>query len=146
MNIMTERPTVNIITRTASRPRFFEMNYQSVQEQKEHYSPIKHLVSCDDESSKDYLENYEDITVIEVERGEFRSDRFPPNLYCNTLTEAVENGWIIYLDDDDLFVQPDAVKTIMSYATDEDQILLWKVRFPNGRVIPKKFGRKPILG
>jgi hypothetical protein len=144
-----DEPYMNILTRTSGRPKFFWYNRRSVISQT--YPKIRHYVCYDDESTyESYLKHYEkqqNLFILPVDRAKnFKSDRFPPNLYCNKLTEMVPDGWIMYLDDDDILLRDDSIERIMSNLANENNLKLWKVKFPNERIIPRKFGKKPILG
>ena len=69
----------------------------------------------------------------------------PYNLHLNTLADNVTDGWIVYLDDDDVFTRPDSLSTIAAHMTNEGRLLLWKVQFPDGVTIPEDqfFGQPP---
>ena len=63
------------------------------------------------------------------------------------------NGWIIAIDDDDMFTDSKAIETLVKCAKNKDMLLLWRVGFPNGRVVPsdenwhkKKIDCKDISG
>jgi len=159
-------PIVNILTRTSRRPKFFESNLRSVLEQD--YPMIRHLVSYDDAETYAYLieflKKYPDsFEAIPVERIESQGgSHFPFNLYLNRLQAEVDSGWIMFLDDDDVFLEPDAVsqivkhvvesesrtlgsRTLDSDATKLGKMLFWRVKFPT-RIVPKHFRRPPRLG
>jgi len=86
------------------------------------------------------------MIMVPMTRALFKSDRFTPNLYCNKMGSLVPDGWIMYLDDDDMFMNSTAVSAIMNAVTSEDDLLIWRVQFPNNRIIPKRPGKKPKLG
>lgn len=127
-------PTINILTRTSNRPNYFKKCVNSVNIQT--YSNKRHIISVDDDKSIDYVEkeNCEYITVDKIKRK--NPTDAPYNFYLNKLNEEVKDGWVMYLDDDDIFMTPDALEKIASNIKHEEQLLLWRVQFPN-RVIPE---------
>jgi hypothetical protein len=141
---------VNILTRTSGRPQFFRENCKSINDQS--YQKIRHIVSVDDQESEDYVKDLKDTTFPQIEYHRLEKQickgngHFPFNLYMNELQSHVTEGWIMFLDDDDIFIDSDAVSNIMANIKSEDDLLLWRVRFPNNRIIPKHLGRKPRMG
>ena len=148
-------PVVNVLVRTSGRPRFFENCYKSVR--KQYYRNINLIVSCDDEETRLYVASYSPDTIVEFKRTEnvntgnqtfvpgHSSKPFPPNEYFNEMMQQAKEGYIIYLDDDDVFTCPEAVSTIVEQIDNEDQMLFWRVQFP-GFLIPdnKYFGKPPV--
>jgi glycosyltransferase involved in cell wall biosynthesis len=137
---------INVITRTSNRPIFFSQNHQSLKNQT--YKNWKHIVSYDDESTRTYIKPYveeNEIKAIAIPRPLNVENLFPYNLYCNILMREVKDGWIMFLDDDDLFMDERSLETIVKHIKDENDLLLWKVAFPN-RIIPTRMGKTPKLG
>ena len=61
----------------------------------------------------------------------------PYNLYENALMELVQDGFIMYLDDDDLFVHDLALFTISNeFKHQADCLLLWRVNI-QGNLVPE---------
>ena len=135
---------INILTRTSNRPKGFDFNRQIVKSQT--YKNIKHIVSYDNEQTKLYLDNYDDIVTIPVNRELLiKQDkslipgitwRLPHNLYFNELHKHVDEGWVVFLDDDDSYVDEHVVQTIVDNLPDEDDILVWQMIMPNNIIIP----------
>ena len=134
---------VNIITRTSNRPKFFFCNWESVHTQT--HQKIRHLVSYDDEETHKYVKMYNNIDSYFIKRPPYEAGKFPYNLYCNELMNKVTEGWIMFLDDDDMFCYENSLEAILSYITSEDDLIMWQVQFPN-RIVPSKIGSKPQLG
>ena len=129
---------INILTRTCNRPNYFDINYRSIKNQTTNINiniNINHLVCIDDEITKSYTDNYDDIIVIKVDKLEKSKDySFPFNLYFNSMHkhDVINNGYIIYLDDDDSFMNNDVINIIEKYL-DEDTLIIWQVLFPDGK-------------
>lgn len=138
---------INILTRTSNRPIFFADCVSSIRNQT--HRPIRHIVGADDAASLVYARALvPDAMPVAAPPNNLlpRPNEAPYNLYMNALTQNVEDGWIMYLDDDDTFVDADSLAAIAAHATDEDRVLLWRVGFP-GTVVPSDcFGKVPVLG
>jgi len=104
-----------IITRCSNRPNFFSQTYKSIKSQT--YPNITHIVTYDTPETLSYLNKYTDLFKVSVERKpRLEVAHFPYNLYCNYAQEMVAkmpSGWIMYLDDDDIFTSNTAVEVIM---------------------------------
>lgn len=137
-NIKNDNTLVNILTRTSNRPKYFKTCKDSIDNQT--YKNINHLISVDDENSIYYVENY---NYFRVNRLNIKPDTLLPgtyfapyNLYLNTLLDNVDNGWIMFLDDDDKFIDNNSLFSIMKEIRDEDSLLFWKVQFANA-IVPQ---------
>ena len=162
-------PKIYILTRTSNRENFFFENWKSVQQQK--YPYICQLVSYDNEKTYQYLKKYEDLYNLDYSDdpdwhphqlktfnviNTFKhSGSFPYNMYLNhMLDHIIENetpGWILFLDDDDLLVDPNSIMSMVinlkkQGVKPDSDFLMWQVEFPNGRLVPKNIGRRPRLG
>lgn len=106
---------IYIISRTSNRPNFFQQTYNSIKSQT--YSNIVHIVTYDTPETLLYLNNYVDLVKVAVKRQpRHENAHFPYNLYCNQAQQVIAKmhpGWIMYLDDDDLFTSNTAVEVIM---------------------------------
>ena len=139
---MDEKPIVNILTRTSGRPKYFKNCIESIRKQT--YPNINHLISVDDDASEKYVKEYTD-NYIRVEKYKGNIPRWDPvirvrrpapyNLYLNDLREQVIEGWIMFLDDDDIFTENNAIEEMIKNIRTDDDLVLWKVRFPE-RIIP----------
>ena len=62
----------------------------------------------------------------------------PRNLYINRLLDEVKTGYCIILDDDDIFLDNQAVeKIIKAIDNKKNQMIIWKVKFPN-IILPRR--------
>ena len=130
---MKDKPLINIITRTSNRPNYFNRCISSIREQS--YKNIRHIVSVDDDITENYVKEY-DVEYYRVNKQDIiKSPQIhrriaPYNLYLNELKSKVIDGWILYLDDDDEFTSIDSVSNIVNNINDDNDLLLWKVKFP----------------
>lgn len=130
---------INIITRTHNRPKHFKVCRDSILNQR--YKNINHIVGTD--SDCDYYDNAIKLSEKQVlpKPDYLASYPAPWNLHLNELNNYVKNGWIMYLDDDDKFVNDKSLEIIVNNITNDDEMLLWRVDI-NGLIVP----REKILG
>jgi hypothetical protein len=71
---------------------------------------------------------------------------FVYNLYLNELQKQVNDGFILYLDDDDVLSSPNSLLTMVNSINSEESFLIWRVQFPN-RLVPSdvNFGKEPVV-
>ena len=122
---------MNIITRTHLRPKRFKICRDSVYSQT--YRDVNHIVGSDTAC------NYFDAVKLvkkshSVKRDEIGKHPAPYNLHLNELANYCQEGYVMYLDDDDVFVDSDSLQEIMDNVSD-DAVILWRVNI-NGRVVP----------
>jgi len=115
------------------------------------HGDITHIVSYDNDKDLEYLNLYDDIVKVRVNTSQLVRDfaddprrpsetpyggdpHSPHNLYCNSLLEKVEDGWVMFLDDDDIINDSGALEKIVSYIENEDTIVYWLITLP-GREI-----------
>lgn len=137
---------INILTRTSNRPVGFKRCYNSIKYQS--YTNIKHYVSYDNTEDLSYLNglNLElvDVSNLNKEKTNLKTDDdgnqyAPYNLYCNELLNHVEDGWIIFLDDDDNLYHNKIIEEIVEMIgkiDDKDRLFIWQMRYPDGRLLP----------
>lgn len=134
----------SILVRTSNRPDMCKKCIDSILSQTYHNF---HIYICyDDEKSLDYLHNYDTdkrITYfpVKVESNE----KYHFNLYCNLLMEKVSDGYIIFLDDDDMFISP-RVLEIINNQTDTNNIIVWRFLRPDKFIYPKSLDTELVLG
>ena len=146
---------INILVKTSKRPNFFKTCMESIRSQT--YKNIRTIVSCDNDETFEYLKNYQEIDIVRVLPNEeeyaplpsgypHKYYRFHANLYLNNLMDKVTEGYIMILDDDDLLMDSSAVETIVDHIESADDLLFWRVRFPNNIVKPEDeyFGKEPV--
>jgi len=139
-----KQPLINILTRTSNRPIGFKICEESITSQS--YTNINHIVSYDNDEDLKYLDNCEN--KVKINRSEIikndtsknpKNPSFwfsPHNLYCNKLLDEVNEGWVMFLDDDDMLYDKSVIEKIVNNIVDEDTILIWKMRYPDGRYLP----------
>jgi hypothetical protein len=143
-------PTANIILRTSNRPNAFRRAYNSIICQD--YPNINLIVCTDDKASVEYTRgtaarhiDCSDINCESVEiEGNDYGKPFKSNLYINRAQQAVKEGFILILDDDDMFTCSNSVSSIMKHAK-KDALVVSKVNI-NGQIIPNgSFGKEVKL-
>lgn len=150
-----KKPLINILIRTSERPIYFKDCINSIYNQT--YKNINIIVGFDTKNSEDYVlkekcrqikHDYSNISEYPKppNSGEEYGKFFIPNLYMNDLQEQVKDGYIMYIDDDDVFQDKDSLMTIVNNIKTPDDILFWKVKFIH-KVIPSDnlFGKPPAL-
>jgi hypothetical protein len=150
-------PLINILTRTSNRPNGFAQNRASIKEQT--YKNIRHIVSVDDLESEKYVKKHtDDYILVNKSKLEKQDVTLNPNtgglathnLYFNELLKEVKDGWVMFLDDDDVLMDENSIQTIVDYIQDTDSLLMWQMTFPSQMfsVLPTKklVGKKPVLG
>jgi glycosyltransferase involved in cell wall biosynthesis len=146
-------PLINIITRTSNRPNGFDRNYCSIKNQT--YKNINHIVIYDNHSDfEKYLFKYDNITTKWVDRDKLKTNYMGPhflgkffwpsyhNLYFNPILKTIDEGWIIFLDDDDYLFDKDSVQKIVNHLQDEDTLYIWKMLSNGNIIIPKEIAFK----
>lgn len=130
-------PLLNILIRTTYRPEYFTKCINSILSQI--YQHYKIIICYDDVKCLEYLYNYKNnskIEIFEVKTQDRTSQAFY-NLYCNELLEKVNDGWIMFLDDDDMFYSKQALEIIAKNLYTVNDILFWKVKLGNNIIYPK---------
>jgi glycosyltransferase involved in cell wall biosynthesis len=141
--IETPTPTINILTRTSNRPNSFKRCVESVKNQT--YKKIRHIVSIDDVKDEEYVKSL-GVEYIFIDKDKVSSEidipdpktgkRFIFNLYFNILINKVEDGWILFLDDDDYLADNNAVQKMVNQIKNNTDLILWQMRYPNGMTLP----------
>jgi hypothetical protein len=147
-NWISERaidPVINILTRTFKRPESFKKCRESILSQTyiksegrfgDRKQLINHIVGSEVECP------YYPAVKLSKKEGKL----LPWNLHLNDLGALVKTGWVMYLDDDDKLMYPEAIAELVKEIDNEDQLLIWKAQIgtwtaPNdkhfGRVIKK---------
>lgn len=142
---------INILTRTSGRPKGFQKCHTSILKQS--CQNYKHIVSYDDVIDLDYLNKY-DLKIVSVKKNNSLPDSIlidrhePYNLYCNELLCEVEEGWIMFLDDDDMLAHKRVLMMLYDQIKkhNDDTLFIWQTKFPNGSLLPpnKTFNQKEI--
>lgn len=126
---------LNILIRTSMRPEYFKTCIESVLSQT--YTNYNIFICYDKKESLSYLENYSTIHNISIHYIEINSDeKYKFNLYNNFLMSLVNEGFILFLDDDDMFTHNNVLKIINENLVNDDSILLWKFMRPDKVIYP----------
>lgn len=76
----------------------------------------------------------------------FCNTTYPMNTYMQSLHRRVTDGWVLYLDDDNLLTSPSSISHAMAHVESEDDLILWRSML--GRVTPsdENFGKRLVHG
>ena len=151
-----KKARINILVRTSGRPNYFSRCYGSIMGQK--YDNINLIVSCDDDQTYEYVSKYNIANIVRVtpqkeglqrrffdEIGRWRNPAHW-NLYFNEMYKYIDKGFVMFLDDDDLFTDRASLTTIANEFSRNTGSMFWRVLFPNNRIIPTDstwINRKP---
>lgn len=135
---------INILIRTSGRPKAFKRCIRSVLAQT--FTDYRIIVSVDDKVTEKYVIPYDVEYVKVVKRNRDLTNTAPWNLYLNSLMALCNEGWIFFLDDDDYLADKNVLKEIHSMMNNPEALLMWKMAWPKGRVIPEDqhFGFAPV--
>jgi hypothetical protein len=122
-NFEKKTPLINILTRTGSRKKDFELLNNSINEQT--YKNIRHIKSNDNPNCS-FLNNETDI--IDVLKCKTLGSGFY-NLYLNKLISEVNDGWIIILDDDSKLIDNSFIERLANECENlnENEVLIYQV-------------------
>jgi hypothetical protein len=137
----TKQPFFTVLTRTSGRPNYFSNCCASLNRQT--YRNFSHFVCTDDAESIDYIKSNGIVPMFMVHAGPklgLSKRRSPYNLYFNNMYPHVSDGYILFLDDDDVFVRDDSLEILAAIISKADfpvsSLFLWQVLFPNGILVP----------
>jgi hypothetical protein len=140
---------INILVRTSNRPMYFWDCIQSIQKQT--YTDYRIIVGIDGEDSYANFCHPIRYPMLISNKTYLKSAytsmlHFPVNLYLNRLMQEVTDGWVMVLDDDDMFAGPDSLELIARNLVDTHSIIYWRVDIC-GRIVPSdsNFGRRPVV-
>lgn len=138
------KPFINVLTRT-HREAFFHVCRESVVNQT--YPMVNHIVGSDTVCGyhSEYHHLYKDYRMpLYVPANHYHA---PWNLYLNELQTLCVEGWVTYLDDDDMYTSVDALAELSDFMQDEDRMLIWKVAITPHWIVPNKsFGKQVTAG
>ena len=135
---MNKPPT--ILIRTSGRPKGFARAIKSIQNQTVKCDII---VSIDNKNDFWYVQNHECKVIQCTPNLKYRTYW---NLYLNDLIRQVQDNFVIILDDDDYLNQPTMIEEVMTNKVKKSDIIVWRMVWDNGRVIPdyEHFGSIPF--
>ena len=137
----------NILIRTSNRPRGFNACIKSIKDQS--FKNYNIFVSVDNKETENYVKPYTtdgSLRYLRVKKTpRSKNNSAPWNLYLNRLLGVVKSGWVFILDDDDVLSNKYVLEEMAQHMDDENCLLLWRMSWPNGRIIPddKFFGKPP---
>ena len=125
----------NILIRNTYRPTAFKKCIESVLNQT--YQNFRIIMCYDDDNCLDYLNKYKNDSRFEIFKTKSINNKSCfYNLYCNELLNKVKNGWILFLDDDDMYTNTESIKIINKHIQNENNILFWKFKRPDKLIYP----------
>lgn len=134
-----QEPLLNILVRCHNRPKGLQRLLDSIDVQG--YHNVRVIASYDNQSTWNYLLRapVEKISVSPSPPrpsmgGEDHRGPLPANEYLNALMDQVTSGWVLFIDDDDLY-EEGAFSTIIPLLR-EDRMLLWRMRDRTGWIAP----------
>ena len=131
--IKLDNNIINILVRTTYRPSYFKKCINNILEQS--YTNIRIICCYDDIRCLDYLNDITD------KRFEFfyinidSTEHYKYNLYCNKLLEKVNDGWIMFLDDDDMFSTNYSLQIISEQMTHYNNFIYWSVKLGHNKIV-----------
>ena len=127
-------PLLNILIRTSNRPNYFNRLIHNIESQS--YKNYRLIISADTPETKKYVERagYNPTPVVRLSKN--KTQTFPWNLYLNILMDQVTKGWIMFMDDDDIYADNSAFDLIATFLGNESSMLVWRLLFPDGRYVP----------
>jgi hypothetical protein len=133
-------PLINILTRTSNRSNYFNRCCDSIDAQT--YKKINHIVATDNKNDIAYVEKRWRKPILinceELIKNDNSPKLTPPysphNLYFNVMHNRIQDGWVIYLDDDDYFRNKYTVERIVNLIdkANEDTMFIWRMTWGNG--------------
>jgi len=124
-------PKWNILIRTCMRETYFRTCMESILKQT--YKNYHIIVSYDDVNCLKYLNDYDiEHHFVDVDSGK----PYKFNLYCNTLLDHVTDGWIMFLDDDDMLLHENTLQIMSDHIETENDLLIWKFLRPDKVIFP----------
>lgn len=136
---------LNILIRTSNRPNYFKRLIKNIEAQT--YKNVNLLISVDTIESVNYVNASGNVPVVVERLTPNEKQTFPWNLYLNSLLDQVKEGWILIIDDDDQYAHQLILQIIADSLPDENSMLVWKMRFPDGRLVPDAhhFNKTPFV-
>jgi hypothetical protein len=132
----SDETKINILVRTSNRPIYFKQCIESILSQ--NYTNYKVIVGYDKAESLEYLNNYKENEKIEIYPMSTKSkERFKHNLYLNMMMDKVIDGFIMYLDDDDMMSHNNSLNILNENIINDDDLIIWKFMRPDKLICPK---------
>lgn len=113
-------PLINILIRTSYRPAQFARCLESIRAQT--YRNIRIVVGYDNVEALKYIEKQSFIYSKFIEPD--KSLPFFYDCYCNELKLLVNNGWFLFLDDDDTLTNPTVLQELSERLTGPHEAII----------------------
>ena len=131
---------INILIRTSDRSDDFRKCIESVLNQ--NYQNYQIIICYDTTSSLKYLNSYKNNPKVMYFFLETESTmKYKFNLYNNLLMDKVNDGWIIFLDDDCKMIHANVLKIINENLNSHNTLYLWKFLRADKIIYPKKLSK-----
>lgn len=127
---------ITILIRTSKRPEYFRRCMESVLNQT--YDNYHVVVCYDDPDSLAYIEPFSSTNPV-IQTFFVTTESESPyrfNLYCNDLLDRVNDGFVMFLDDDDVLAHKRVLQRINRCIKDENTVVVWKFGRPDKIVNP----------
>ncbi len=131
---------INVLIRTSNREKLFNRAVQSVKNQT--YKNVRIIVAADSKVAFSYSQLYANILIMV---SPDRTKTFYWNLYCNTLKEAVDDGWFFFLDDDDFIRDKHALESIAMHLEEDKATICQFSRMGNVKPSNEMIENKQIV-
>lgn len=111
-------PLINILIRTSYRPGQFARCLESIKSQT--YKNVRVIVGYDSDHAVSYIpEAVERVRILRVMSFPYYYD-----LYCNYLKMFVTEGWLFFLDDDDVLTSPTVLEELAEHLTGPHEAII----------------------
>jgi hypothetical protein len=151
-----KNPLINVVTRTSGRPEFFKRNVNSINSQT--YKNIRHVIITDSKDNVSYIKNngieeyyiYDPIYLVKNDKTKDpKTGRLSAhNLYFNEVHKEIKEGWIIYIDDDDYFMDQHSLSKLVTHINkyNEDTLIYFQMEWGSKNIkIPSEIKNRKVL-
>lgn len=137
---------INIITRTNKRPNGYRQNrdmlIRNALNMNPPFSQVNHIVITDDIESIEYI----DTGYVLMNKRQHPTTPMAPgavnwrpyNLYFNQIGHKLEEGWIMYIDDDDRLYDETTLGKLLDIIDkyNEDTLIYFQMEYSDGKRLP----------
>lgn len=134
---------ITLLIRTSYRPVLFKRLLDSIYSQT--YKNVKLIVSYDDERALSYIPD--SVRKIKVEKS---SELFFYDNYCNDLKKLVNEGWFMFIDDDEFLYDTTALERVSGHLSANHGVICQMNRGgnlkPSNELLKNKIIRRGKIG
>lgn len=137
-------PIIYILTRTCDRPELFHSCVSSILSQQ--YPYLRHIVSYDNKSTYKYLQQY--THIYEMIDLTVQKCKIHPNEYIDYFYDLImkrEPGWVLVMDDDDMFMCDQALHYLKQYLINPKALITWMLYRSDKFIYPTN-KQSPVVG